>query len=149
MHLPQHPHWVYLCIQLGIFKSCFSFPVPLRKVLAANSLMLKSVLQAPLYKFMAVPAHGHLSTWLIQTSIAESKLIFKISSLTFPFCTQEPLSVDEMNVFACPSAKQLFWSSTITTVSSWHIIALYPGVEHRPSTMCCHLFHPNDVARAQ
>ena len=85
------------------------------KGLNSHSLMLycKSVQQAPLYKLMTVPAHGHLSARLIQTSISKSMLFFRISSLTFPFCTQEPLSVDGMKVFAYPSAKQPFWSSTL------------------------------------
>ena len=79
----------------SLFKSSFSSLFSLRKV---SHSCCKSVLQAPLYKLMTVPAHGHLSTRLTQTSI----------SLTFPFCTQEPLSVDGMKVFACPSAKQPF-----------------------------------------
>ena len=45
-------------------------------------------------------------------SIAESKLLFRISSLTFPFCTQEPLRADGMKVFACPTAKQPFSGSS-------------------------------------
>ena len=62
---------------------------------------------------MTVPAHGHLSTRLIQTSISKSMPFFRISSLNFPFCTQELLSVDGMKVFSCPSAKQPLWSSTL------------------------------------
>ena len=84
-----------------------------RKVLMGTRSCCKSVLQAPLYKLMTIPAHGHLSTRLIQTSISKSMPFFRISSLTFPFCTQEPLNVDGMKVFACPSAKQPFWSFTL------------------------------------
>ena len=96
-----------------LFKSSFSFLVPLIKVLTATRSCYKSVLQAPLYKLMAILE----STWTlvnaVNTSISKSMLVFRISSLTCPFCTQELLSDDRMKVFACSSAKQLFWSSTL------------------------------------
>ena len=97
----------------SLFKSSFSSLFPLRKILIGTRSCCKSVLQAPLYKLMTIPAHGHLSTRLIQTSISKSMPFFRIFSLTFPFCTQEPLNVDGMKVFACPSAKQPFWSFTL------------------------------------
>ena len=92
----------------SFFKSSFSSLFSLRKILLATRSCCKSVLQAPLYKLMTVPAHGHLSTRLIQTSISKSMLFFRIFSLTFPFCIQEPLSVEGTNVFAYASAKQPF-----------------------------------------
>ena len=94
---------------LNLYSSkAFSSLFPQRKVLVATRSCCKSVLQAPLYKLITVPAHGHLSTRLIQTSISKSMLFFRISSQTFPSFIQEPLSIDGMKVFACPSAKQPF-----------------------------------------